>query len=60
MTGGGRWVLAGHSTASHRRAVPAEDHPRCPTTPNVSDYNVTNSDYALGFLRYSIRARAIP
>jgi len=29
-----------------------------PTT--VTNYKVTNPDYALGFLRYSIRARAIP
>jgi hypothetical protein len=28
--------------------------------PNVTNYKVTNPDYALGYLRYSIRARAIP
>jgi hypothetical protein len=27
---------------------------------NVTNYKVTKSDYALGFLRYSIRRRAIP
>jgi hypothetical protein len=26
----------------------------------VTHYKVTNPDYALGLLRYSIRARAIP
>ena len=26
----------------------------------VTNYKVTNPDYALGYLRYSIRARAIP
>ena len=39
----------------------AEDHPRLPRhPPNVTDYKVTNPDYAIGILRYSIRARAIP
>jgi hypothetical protein len=32
--------------------------PRLP--PNATNYKVTNPDYALGVLRYSIRARAIP
>jgi hypothetical protein len=27
---------------------------------NVTNYKVTNPDYAIGILRYSIRARAIP
>ena len=51
-------VPAGHSTTSHWRVVSAGDHPRLP--PTVTNYKVTNPDYALGFLRYSIRARAIP
>jgi len=38
--------------------VSAEDHPRLPD--NVTDYKVTNPDYVLGLLRYSIRARAYP
>ena len=40
----------------------ADGHPHpSPNRPhNVTNYNVTNPDYALGFLRYSIRARAIP
>jgi hypothetical protein len=29
-------------------------------THNVTHCNVTNPDYAIGILRYSIRARAIP
>jgi hypothetical protein len=34
-------------------------NPRLPHH-KVTNYKVTNPDYALGFLRYSIRARAIP
>jgi hypothetical protein len=53
--------LAGHSTASHSERCPPRDTPSCPRQlPNVTNYKVTNPDYALGFLRYSIRARAIP
>ncbi len=37
-----------------------EGHPRLPHHPNVTNCNVTNPDYAIGILRYSIRARAIP
>jgi hypothetical protein len=41
--------------------VSAEGRSRLPHhLPNVMNYKVTNPDYALGFLRYSIRARAIP
>jgi len=40
--------------------LPAEGHPHPPTTPNVTNCKVTNPDYAIGILRYSIRARAIP
>lgn len=36
-----------------------EGHPRL-THRKVTNYKVTNPDYVLGFLRYSIRARAIP
>jgi len=31
-----------------------------PFPANVTHCNVTNPDYAIGILRYSIRARAIP
>jgi len=36
-----------------------EGTPTSPT-PNVTNCKVTNPDYAIGILRYSIRARAIP
>ena|GEM_PF-2395779 len=36
-----------------------EGHPRLLPT-NVTNCKVTNPDYAIGILRYSIRARAIP
>jgi len=40
--------------------LPGEGHPRLPAQLKVTNYKVTNPDYAIGILRYSIRARAIP
>jgi len=37
-----------------------EGAPPPPSPVNVTHCNVTNPDYAIGILRYSIRARAIP
>jgi hypothetical protein len=51
--------LARHSTSSHSERCLARDTP-APSPATVTNYNVTNSDYALGISRYSIRPRAIP